>query len=94
MHRKAVFLLAAVFLTVALVVPPTLLILQSDKDLDNIINAQNPVGHDTSGNVTLTDEMGETHQTTYLIVFIVEVIFVILFAVTIYYGINHTNPKH
>ena len=94
MPRKAVFFRAAVFLAVALVVPPILLIMQSDNDLDNIIIAQNPVGHETSGNITLSDEVGESHQTTFVIVLVVEVVFVVLAAVTIYFGINHTHPKH
>ena len=94
MHRKAVFFLAAVFLAVALVVPPVLLVMQSDNDLDNIINAQNPVGHETSGNITLSDEVGESHQTTFVTVLVVEVVFVVLAAITIYFGISHTHPKH
>jgi len=43
-HRKAVFFLAGIFLVVALVVPPVLLILNSDHDLDNLIAAENPNG--------------------------------------------------
>jgi hypothetical protein len=94
MHRKAVFFLAGVFLVVALVVPPVLLILQADNDLDNYIISQNPNGLQTNGNVTITDEIGESHQTTFTIVTIIEVIFVSLFAVTLYYGINHPHPEH
>lgn len=94
MHRKAVFFLAGVFLVVALVVPPVLLILQADNDLDNFIIAQNPNGLQTNGNITITDEIQENHQTTFTIVAIIEVIFVSLFAVTLYYGINHTHPEH
>jgi hypothetical protein len=94
MHRKAVFFLAGIFLVVALVVPPILLILQADNDLDNYIVSQNPNGLQTNGNVTITDEISENHQTTFTIVAIIEVIFVILFAVTLYYGINHPHPEH
>jgi hypothetical protein len=94
MHRKAVFFLAGVFLVVALVAPPVILILQADKDLDNYIIAQNPNGLQTNGNLTITDEIQESHQTTFTIVAIIEVIFVALFAVTLYYGINHTHPEH
>ena len=62
MHRKAVFFLAGVFLVVALVVPPVVLLLQADNDLDNYIIAQNPSGHQTGGNVTLTpEELQENH---------------------------------
>ena len=94
MHRKAVFFLAGVFLVVALVVPPVLLILQSDHDLDNFIIAQNPNGLQTNGNITITDEIGENNQSTYTIAAVIEVVFVSLFAVTLYYGINHRHPEH
>jgi len=89
MHRKAVFALAGVFLAVALVAPPVILILQADHDLDNYIIARDNPGLETSGNITITDEISENHQTTFTIVAIIEVIFVILFAITLYYGINH-----
>ena len=96
MHRKAVFFLAAVFLVVALVVPPIILLLQADNDLDNYIISQNPTGHQTSGNVTtLTpEELQENHNTIFIVVAAIEVIFVALFVVTLYYGINHPHPEH
>ena len=94
MHRKAVFFLAGIFLVVALVVPPVLLILNSDHDLDNFIIAQNPNGLQTNGNITITDEIGENNQSTYVVVTVIEVVFVALFAVTLFYGINHTHPEH
>jgi hypothetical protein len=56
--------------------------------LDNIINAQNPIGHQTSGNITLIDGVGEAHQTTFTQVLVIDVVFVVLGAVTLYYGIN------
>ncbi len=89
MHRKAVFFLAGVFLAVALIAPPIILIMQADKDLDNYKIAQNNPGLQTSGNITITEEISENHQTTFTIVAIIEAIFVILFAITLYYGINH-----
>jgi hypothetical protein len=89
MHRKAVFALAGVFLTVALIAPPVILILQADHDLDNYIIARDNPGLETSGNVTIIDEINENHQTTFTLVAIIEVIFVILFVITLYYGINH-----
>jgi hypothetical protein len=96
MHRKAVFFLAGVFLVVALVVPPVVLLLQADNDLDNYIIAQNPTGHQTNGNVTtLTpEELQENHNTIFIVVAAIEVIFVALFVVTLYYGINHPHPEH
>ncbi len=94
MYRKAVFFLAGVFLVVALVVPPVILILQADKDLDNYIISQNPTGHQTEGNITLTPaEIQENHNNTFITVIVVEAVFVSLFVVTMYYGINHPNPN-
>jgi len=61
MHRKAIFALAAVFLAVAVIVPPVLFIIQADKDSDNLIIVRNNLGLSTSGNITITDETGESH---------------------------------
>ncbi len=93
MRRKAVFFLAGIFLVVALVVPPALLFLQADHDLDNIILTQNPNGLQTNGNVTLTQETTENHQTTFVLVALVEVVFVVLFVIMIYLGISYKPPK-
>ena len=89
MHRKAVFLLAGIFLAAALIAPPIILIMQADSDLDNYIIARDNPGLQTSGNVTITDEINENHQTTFAIIAIIEVIFVILFVITLWFGINH-----
>jgi hypothetical protein len=95
MHRKATFVLAAIFLVVALVVPPVLLYLQSDHDVDNYSAVQNPNGMQTNGNITLTpEELRENHNNTFLLVAVIEVVFVVLFAVTLYFGVNHSHPEH
>ena len=96
MHRKATFLLAGIFLVVALVVPPIMLVMQTMTDLDNYIVSQNPNGMQTNGNATILTpkELQENHTTTFILVAIIEVIFVSLFAVTLFYGINHPHPKH
>jgi hypothetical protein len=93
MQRQVVFVLAGVFLAVALIVPPLIFIMQADNDLDNLIITQNPNALQTSGNVTITDETRESHQTNIIIVSIVEVVFVSLFAIAAYYGINQPRPK-
>lgn len=92
MHRKAVFALAGVFLAVALIVPPFIFILQADHDLDNLIIARNNPGLETSGNATITDETNENHQANIIYAAIIEAIFVTLFAVALYYGVNHPHP--
>jgi hypothetical protein len=95
MHRKSTFVLAAIFLLVALVVPPVLLYLQSDHDVDNYSAAQNPNGLQTNGNITLTpEELHESNTNIFIIVILIEVLFVILFAVTLYYGVSHPHPQH
>ncbi len=96
MHRKAVFALAGIFLAVALVIPPVILLFQADSDLDNLIIAQNPTGLQTNGNITLptNEELQEGHFRNLIIVSVVELTFVPLFVVTLYYGIKHTHPEH
>jgi nicotinamide riboside transporter PnuC len=93
MHRKAVFALAGLFLAVALVAPPVILLIQADQDLDNLIVVQDNPALATSGNITIAQETSERHQANFLIIIIIEVVFVILFAVTMYYGISHTHPE-
>jgi hypothetical protein len=87
MHRKALFLLAGLFLAIALMVPSIILIGQANSDLNNIIAKDNP-GMETSGSIPTTDQISQSHQTTFILVLIIEVIFVILFAITLYFAIN------
>ncbi len=96
MHRKGVFVLAGVFIAVALITPPIVLFWQADNDLDNYSRLINNPSQGTSGlNATFTDvtELNESHQTAFIIVLVVDVVFVLLFAVTIYYGINHYHGE-
>jgi hypothetical protein len=103
MHHKAIFALAGVFLAVALIVPTTILVLQSQTDLHALIISQNPVGLVTSGNITgnvtgpfppTPSEIQQEHQTNLIIIAVVEAIFLPLFVVTMYIGINHIHPGH
>jgi hypothetical protein len=94
MHQKAVFALAGFFLAVALVVPPVILLIQADQDLDNLIVVQDNPALATSGNITIAQETSERHQANLLIIIIIEIVFVILFAVTMYYDISHTYIEH
>ena len=95
MHRKATFLLAAIFLLVALVVPPVLLYMQSDHDVDNYSAAQNPNGLQTNGNITLTpEELRENNSNTFILVAVIEVIFAVLFAITLWFAVKHPHPEH
>ena len=93
MHRKAIFALAGIFLIIALTVPPVLFVIQADKDLDDFIKVQNNQGLVTSGNVTITpDEISENHTNTFIASAVIEAVFIPLFAVALYYGINHPHP--
>jgi len=92
MHRKAVFALAGIFLAVALIVPPLIFILQADHDLDNMIVIRDNPGLATSGNATITDETIENHNTNIIYAAIIALVFVILFVVALFYGINHPHP--
>jgi len=61
MHRKSVFSLAAVFLLVALIVPPVLVILQTDNTIYKyIIPTNSPVQGAT--NITITITPPRTHK--------------------------------
>ncbi len=96
MVHRILFVLAGVFLAVSIVVPMAILLIQADNDLDNYIITQNPAGMATGGNVSLptAEELQESHTTTLLIVAAVEVVFVFLFVVTLYYGLRtHPEPK-
>ncbi len=92
MHRKAVFALAGVFLAIAFLVPMTLLLLQAQNDL---IIIQNPTGIYTgnvSSGVPTVEQIAQSHQNTLFIAVAVGAVFVVLFAVTVWYGINHVHP--
>ena len=94
MHRKAVFALAGIFLIIALAVPPVLFVIQADKDLDDFIKIQNNQGLVTGSNVTITpDEISENHTNTFIASAAIEAVFIPLFAVALYYGINNARPS-
>lgn len=86
MNRKA-FVVAGVFLAIALIVPPYALIALSDNDLDNIVN-QGPNLADATQAQQLVQELQAEHQTLFLIVLLVEVVCVALFAVFLWIGLK------
>ena len=87
MQRKVSFFLAGVFLAIALIVPQAFLIHQSNSDLNSIIAQENP-GMETSGNIPTSDQISQSHQTTFILILAIEIVFVILFAIALYFGIN------
>jgi hypothetical protein len=91
--HKAFFVLAGIFCTIAVIVPMTILVMQADNDIDNLIITQNPAGMATDGNVSLptAEELQESHTATLSLILVVEVVFVSLVVVTLYYGLK-THP--
>jgi hypothetical protein len=91
--HKAFFVLAGIFLAVAVIVPITVLVIQADNDLDNLIVTQNPAGMATDGNVSLPtdEELQGSHTATLSLILVFEVVFVSLFVVALYYGLK-THP--
>ncbi|MGD6851017.1 MAG: hypothetical protein ACQCN6_03040 [Candidatus Bathyarchaeia archaeon] len=94
MHNKGIFALAAVFLIVAIVVPIVYFVLGSG--FNDLIVVQNPTGMQTNGNITdfTPQNEQENSRNNLFLVLVVEVIFVLLFIVTVYYGIRHVHPYH
>jgi hypothetical protein len=95
MHRKVVFALAAVFLIVALTVPPTIVILQSNNTIYKyLVPTMNPAQGNTNVTIIVTPQQRENFNNAIIIAAIIEVVFILAFSTTIYYGINHTHPEH
>lgn len=86
MNRKA-FVVAGIFLAIALIVPPYALITQSDADLDNMIN-QGPNLADETQAQGFFEDMDADHRTLFAIVLAIEVVCVILFAVFLWIGLR------
>ena len=95
MHRKKIFALAGVFLVLALVVPPVLIVLAANNTIYKyIVPYVNPTEGSNNITITLTSQERATYNTTLTVALILEAIFVVLFAITLYYGINHPHPEH
>ncbi len=92
MHQKAVFALAGVFLAIAIIVPTVLFVLLAQNQL---IIIQNPTGMQTGNLTTLTpDQARQDYANTLTLVAIIDIVFGLLFVITMYYGINHVHPSH
>lgn len=95
MHHKFLFTLAGIFLAVALIVPTVAFIIQANRDADALLIYDNP-SQGTGPNTSLTDpsELNEDHTNTIILVLIIDVVFVSLFIVLIYLGINHYHGQY
>jgi hypothetical protein len=94
MHYKKTFAIAGIFLAVAIIVPAVIFSLQAQNDL---IVIQNPYGLQTggTGNVTTNFQQVQTsHTNNLIIVLVIEVVFTLLFIMSMYYGIRHIHPTH
>jgi hypothetical protein len=86
MHHKKIFALAGVFLAVALVAAPVILYFEGVSEL--VVYENQPI-HQTGGNLTFPEQIQQSRMNAYILVAVVEAVFVLLFVVTMYYGINH-----
>jgi len=95
MHHKFLFALAGIFLLIAFVVPIVLYTLQAGDDVKNYSDLINDPSQVTSPNSSLTEpsEVAQRHTNTTIIVIVVEVVFVSLFIVMVYLGINHYHGQ-
>ena len=93
MHRKGVFAIAAVFLAVALIAPPVIWIYNVSSDFDALIAEENNPSQVTGGNTTFVEEFNGRRATLYIIVALIEAVFVILFLITAWIGINHYHGE-
>lgn len=96
MHRIRVFIVAAVFLVIALTIPPTIVFLALNDTIFRYLVIGNPSSSQRVTNVTLTitPQQRTNINNSIIIAAILEVIFIALFIVTLYYGINHAHPEH
>lgn len=95
MHRKLVFSLAAAFLVVALVVPPAIVLLSTTNPIYKYIVPGNyPTQGATNVTITITSQQRAAYTSAFIIAGIIEVVFIILFIITMYYGFSHAHPEH
>ncbi len=84
MNRKA-FVVAGIFLAIALVVPPILIHVHSDADLINILSQS---GEDATQVQEAIQAINQANLELFMIVGVVDVISIILFAVLLWIGLK------
>ena len=95
MHRKRIFLIAAVFLVVALVVPPVIVLLQVDNTIYKwIIPGVTPTQGSDNITITITPHERSNYNNAFILAATILVIFMALFIIAMYFGYNHTHPEH
>ena len=95
MHHKYLFTLAGIFLAVAVIVPTVVYNLQAQQDLKNLSDLINDPSQGTGTNSSFTNpsELSKGHENTTVLVIVIEVVFVSLFIVMVYLGINHYHGQ-
>ncbi len=86
LNRKA-FVLAGIFLAVALIVPPIVLITQSDADLDNLVNQDPNLADETQAQGFLAD-VDARNQVVFIAAIAIEVISVVLFIACLWFALK------
>jgi L-cystine uptake protein TcyP (sodium:dicarboxylate symporter family) len=86
LNRKA-FVVAGIFLAVALIVPPYLFNMQHDADLDDIVN-QAPNLADETQTQGILEDIDTQYQAIFSIAIATEVIAVILFVIFLWIGLK------
>ncbi len=96
MHHKFLFTLAGIFLAVAFIVSTVTFVLQAQVDVENYSGLINDPSQVTAPNVTYPDpfELAASHSSTTIFVLVVEVVFISLFVVCLYLGINHYHGQY
>ena len=95
MHRKRVFTIAGVFLALALIVPPVIVVLSASNTIYKyIVPGVNPVQGSPTITISITAQERANYVNSLIVAGVVAVVFLALFIVTMYNGINHTHPEH
>ncbi len=87
-NRKA-FILAGIFLAVALIVPTYILIMQNDADLDNLLR-QGPNLNDETQLPSIITDIDQQSQFATSIAVAIEIVAVILFIVCLWFALKST----
>jgi hypothetical protein len=84
-----------VFLVIALVAPSLIVFLRTNNAIYKyLIPGTNPAQGSTNVTITITPQDRANYNTAITIALKLGAVFIALFAVTTYYGINHTHPEH
>lgn len=78
---------AGIFLAIALIVPPYILITQNDADIDNVMSKA-PDTADATQQQGILQDINDNDFTVYAIAFVIEIVAVLLFVATLWLAIK------